>query len=65
MVIKIVLLAICALLLAVCYRAQSFAEKIMKKKEDEITDDLILRIKGVALVISVIVFVGTMIFFKN
>ena len=62
LVLKIVCLIICAALLFVCYRPKQFAEKILKK--DEITDTLILKIKAVSLLISVIVFVLTIIFIK-
>ncbi|MGN0181795.1 MAG: hypothetical protein ACI4DP_05200 [Candidatus Ornithomonoglobus sp.] len=64
MVLKIVLLAICALLLVICYRTRSFAEKILRKKEDDITDELILKLKTVSLVISIVIFICTMIFLK-
>ncbi|MGN0162329.1 MAG: hypothetical protein ACI4EA_01930 [Candidatus Ornithomonoglobus sp.] len=64
MVLKIVLLAICALLLVICYRTRMFAEKILRKKEEEITDALILKLKTVSLVISIVIFICTMIFLK-
>lgn len=65
MVLKIVLLAICALLLFICYRPQQFAEKVLRKKEDEITEKFILRLKMISLGISMLLFICTIIFVKN
>lgn len=63
MVVKIICLCICAALLFVCYRTQIFAEKVMKKQE--ITDQLLLNIKIVALIIACVLFVCTLVFFKS
>ena len=62
LILKIVCLIICAALLFVCYRPRQFAERILKK--DEITDAYILKIKAIALIISVIIFVLTIIFIR-
>ncbi len=64
MALKVVLLAICALLLFICYRTRTFAGKILRKKDEEITDKLVMQIKTVSLVISMILFICTMIFVK-
>lgn len=64
LILKTVLIIICALLLAVCYRAQGFAEKILKKDSGAVTDELILRIKIAALIISIVIFICSIIFVK-
>lgn len=60
MAVKIICLVICALLLFICYRAQFFAERILHKKDP--SDALILKIKLVALAVSMILFICVMIF---
>ena len=64
MVLKLILVAICALLLVICYRTRAFAEKILRLKDDRVTDKLILKIKCVALGISMAIFIFSIIFVK-
>lgn len=62
LVLKIICLIICAALLFVCYRPRQFADKILKR--EDVNDGLILKIKAVSLVISVVIFVLTIIFIR-
>ncbi len=62
MTFKIICLVICAAMLFVCYRAQFFAERVLKLKEA--SEKTILRIKLGALIISMALFICTMIFMK-
>ncbi len=62
MLIKIICLAICALLLFICYRAKTFAEKVLRRQEP--SETLLFRIKLAALAVSVVLFVFVMIFIK-
>lgn len=61
MVMKIICLVICAALLFVCYRTQFFAERVLRI--EEITEEKLLRIKTVALIVSIAVFIISLIFF--
>lgn len=60
MVMKIACLVICIILLIVCYRTQFFAERVLRLKE--VTDRTILRIKIIALIIAIAVFLFSLIF---
>ena len=62
MVIKIICLALCALLLFICYRAKTFAEKVLRRQEP--SETLLFRIKLATLAVSMILFVCVMIFVK-
>ena len=62
MVIKIICLALCALLLFICYRAKFFAEKVLRIPEP--SDTLLFRIKLATLAVSMILFVCVMLFVK-
>ena len=64
MALKIGLLAVCAALLFICYRTRDFAKKILRMNEEKITERLIFKIKAVSLVISMVVFICTMLFVK-
>ena len=60
MVINIISLVICIILLIICYRTKAFAERVLRIKE--VTDRTILKIKVVALIIAIIVFLLSIIF---
>ena len=62
MIIKIICLALCALLLFICYRAKFFAEKVLRMPEP--SETLLLRIKTAALAASVVLFICVMIFIQ-
>ena len=60
MLIKIICLAVCALLLFICYRPKTFAEKVLRRNEP--SETLLFRIKLAALAASAALFVCVMIF---
>lgn len=62
MAVKIICLALCALLLFICYRAKFFAEKVLRRPEP--SETLLFRIKLVTLAVSAILFICVMVFVK-
>ena len=62
LIAKIICLLICVLLLFICYRTRTFAKKILKKKDEEITDVLMLKLKVASLLVSMGLFVVAIMF---
>ena len=60
--VKIICLIFCAGLLFVCYKTETFARVVLRKRDDEITDGMLLAIKAGSLVVSILIFIFAMLF---
>ena len=60
--VKIICLILCAGLLFVCYKTETFARFVLGKRDDQITDGMLLAIKAGSLVVSILIFIFAMLF---